>query len=616
MMRKLHLSPQLALAADWMTMATVAYGARGSGKTSFGAVVAEELHKARQRFCVIDLKGDFWGLRASADGKGEGIPVVIFGGDHADVPLEPDAGKFLGELVASLEQSVVLDFEHMSKGKQIRFLGEFFAALYHANREPLLVIADEVQRYCPQRSFSPESNVTLGAVEDLVKLGRKHGLGVLLLSQRGAGLNKEVSEICDCLVAFRTPGSTDQERVRTWLSANGFYWPVVPVSDNATDGQVKAEVASFKNGEAIVASAHPDLNLFMTTRMRLRETFDSSATPKVGEKRREPKKLAAPELEAIKTKLADAIERTKANDPKELRKRVAELEKQLREGSRNGVRLGTIDTKELAQLQRDNMDLVRMLEEERGRRKIEEVPVLTEKDIERYEKACARLAKAIDKHNAEMAPYKERLAEAQQQILTKMAEALKTARVPMATSKPVIRRNAMPKAAERATPAPTNGEVKLKKGARLMLETLIAFDPKPLTRQQLGTFVKLPSHGSTFSSYLSSLRLGGYIEENGNVISPTRVANDVIGPVKAIRTTEELVTMWGGKLKKGAREMLAHLVERYPVYTPREDVAGVINLPSSGSTFSSYLSSLRTNELIEESGNDVRASSTLFPGVN
>jgi uncharacterized protein len=317
---KLHVSDELALPLDWITLATVVYGARGAGKTTFGSVVAEEVIKAKQRFCAVDLKGDWWGLKSSADGRHEGIPVVVFGGDHADLPLEEGAGSFVGSTIAQLAQPAILDLEGFSKGKQVRFLGDFFAALYHENREPILLLLDEAQRYAPQRPISPESSVCLGAVEDLVKLGRKHGIGVVLFTQRGSGLNKEVSEICDMLVAFRTPGPLDQDRVKDWLEAN---------ATREQRDQVMGLLASQETGTAVFASGHPGLKLFQVATVRKRETFDSSATPRVGRRRTEPKRLAKPDLEALKTKMAQTVARAKANDPKELRRQVAELKAQL-----------------------------------------------------------------------------------------------------------------------------------------------------------------------------------------------------------------------------------------------------------------------------------------------
>lgn len=322
MTKSLHISHDLRLPLDWMTLASVIYGARGSGKTTLGAVMAEEVHKAGQRFCAIDLKGDWWGLKSSADGRSAAIPAIIFGGDHADVPLEDGAGVFVAETVAGLQQSCILDFENLSKGKQTKFLATFFETLYHRNREPLLLFLDEAQRYAPQKTFNPESAQCLGAVEDLVKLGRKHGIGVVVITQRGAGLNKEISELCDLLIACRTPGPLDQDRVRSWLEAN--------VTEDQRDATMST-IASLKTGSAIFASGHPDLKLFGAYDIRRRETFDSSATPKVGQRRVEPKLLAKPDLDVLREKMAAAIERVKANDPRVLQARIAELEKALRD---------------------------------------------------------------------------------------------------------------------------------------------------------------------------------------------------------------------------------------------------------------------------------------------
>jgi hypothetical protein len=235
------------------------------------------------------------------------------------VPLEDGAGAFVGETVAGLGQSCVLDLEHFSKGKQVRFLAAFFEALYDHNRDPLLLILDEGQRYAPQRPIDPDAAKCLGAVEDLVKLGRKHGIGPVILTQRGSGLNKEVSELCDMMVAFRTPGPLDQERVKDWLDAN---------TTKAQRDEVMGQLSGLPTGTAVFASGHPDLKIFGVYPVRRRETFDSSATPKVGQRRKEPKRLAKPDLEELKSKMSAAIERQKADDPKALRARIAELERE------------------------------------------------------------------------------------------------------------------------------------------------------------------------------------------------------------------------------------------------------------------------------------------------
>ncbi|WP_267618501.1 hypothetical protein [Gordonia bronchialis] len=66
---------------------------------------------------VVDVKGDWWSIRSSADGAGAGLPFVIFGGEHADVPLEAGTGEVIADVIATDQISAVLDLSHLSKTK-------------------------------------------------------------------------------------------------------------------------------------------------------------------------------------------------------------------------------------------------------------------------------------------------------------------------------------------------------------------------------------------------------------------------------------------------------------------------------------------------------------------
>jgi uncharacterized protein len=78
-------SIQIPLSAATKTFAILAK--RGAGKTYTGAVPAEEFHKNRIPFVVFDPIDVWWGLRLGKDGKSKGVPVVVFGTEHADIPL-------------------------------------------------------------------------------------------------------------------------------------------------------------------------------------------------------------------------------------------------------------------------------------------------------------------------------------------------------------------------------------------------------------------------------------------------------------------------------------------------------------------------------------------------
>jgi DNA helicase HerA-like ATPase len=96
-------------------------GKTGSGKTTTAKGFAETLLNSGKRVCVIDPTGVWWGLRLKADGRSPAYPVVIFGGQHADVPIKDDtSGKRLAEIIAADSFSCVIDTQLMMPGARTR----------------------------------------------------------------------------------------------------------------------------------------------------------------------------------------------------------------------------------------------------------------------------------------------------------------------------------------------------------------------------------------------------------------------------------------------------------------------------------------------------------------
>ncbi len=317
----LHISGTLDLPLEWLQLASIIYGMPGTGKSVLSRVVAEEAHKARVRFCIFDITGGAWGLKSSADGKHDGLPVVIFGGDHADMPLNIKAGRALGETIAELGQSTILDLEHFDPTEYLGFIADFSRAVLRCNRKPLVLIYDEVQEYGGQNSDgSKDGRRCLGAVRSVAKTGRKHALGRMFLTQRGAEVNKAISEVCETLVSFRAQGTLDQDRIKKWLgnkvSKENVHWAV-------------SQLNGLPDGTALFASAHPKSAMFGVHAVRRPDTFDSSATPELGQTLAEPVRLSKPELEELQERLAATIEEALNEDPAALRVALAE-EKRLR----------------------------------------------------------------------------------------------------------------------------------------------------------------------------------------------------------------------------------------------------------------------------------------------
>ena len=97
----LRIAENLELPEEAVTQTFAILAKRGVGKTYTASVLVEEIIKAGLPVVVVDPIGVWWGLRASADGEGPGLPIVIAGGDHADVPITAGSGEAVARLVRS-----------------------------------------------------------------------------------------------------------------------------------------------------------------------------------------------------------------------------------------------------------------------------------------------------------------------------------------------------------------------------------------------------------------------------------------------------------------------------------------------------------------------------------
>lgn len=321
-MPKIRIGEGLALPIDAITQTFAILAKRGAGKTYTGSVHAEEFLKAGAHVIIIDPTGAWWGLRATHDGQPSKFQVPVLGGEHGDLPLEPGAGETIANFVIDNRISVILDLELFRKNEQARFVTDFLETLYRRNRDPVHLFIDEADAFAPQRPMHGEERM-LGAVEDIVRRGRKKGIGVTLITQRSAVLNKNVLTQAEILIALRTIAPQDQDAVEAWIKVHG-----TPKQRDT----MMASLASLPLGTAWYwAPGWPEgtEGIFQQVHVRQRETFNSSATPKPGEARREPKTLADVDLTQLQTAISATIERAKQENPKELRKQITRLEREL-----------------------------------------------------------------------------------------------------------------------------------------------------------------------------------------------------------------------------------------------------------------------------------------------
>jgi uncharacterized protein len=291
---------------------------RGVGKTYAGAVMVEEMLKHEQQVVVVDPVGVWWGLRSSADGKEPGFAIVVFGGEHGDLPLEEHAGEIVAQAIIENGFSAVIDLSLFRKGAQVRFMTAFAEALYRLNRKPLHLMVDEADEFAPQRPMHGSERL-LGSFEDIVRRGRARGLGVTLITQRAAVLNKNVLTQIEVLIILRNISPQDREAIEAWTEIHGTKEQLKHLSES---------MASLAIGNAWFWSPGW-LDIFQKITVRKRITFDSSATPKIGEVAKRPKALAEINLDQLGAQIKATAESAKANNPAEIKKQLAAANQEL-----------------------------------------------------------------------------------------------------------------------------------------------------------------------------------------------------------------------------------------------------------------------------------------------
>lgn len=556
------------LPLDVATWAIAIHGVRGKGKTVTAAVIVEEALKAGVQCCILDPTDVWHGLRSSKDGKKAGHPVVILGGTHGDLPLHSQSGRVVADFVVEHPVPVILSLRHLRKAEAQRFVQDFAEQLYHRkgeakHRRPLLLVIDEASRFVPQRVMGETARL-VGAIEDIVRQGRASGFGVVLVDQRPASVNKDVLTQIELLVCHAVTSPQDRKALQEWIAGK----------DSAGhEKEFLRDLASLERGEAWFWL--PMADVFSRVHVRPRETFDSSRTPEIGQAPATPERFAQVDLGALESAFQDAVREAEANDPKALKKRIAELERELK-----SVRAAAGMTREEAEA----------LAQERSERAV---------------------AEAIASLRSKVRPHVEALHHALANGSTPPSAA-----APPLQATPSRARAAAPAPSPRATRPPRpprapreGGMADLAKGERVIL-TAVAQHDAGVTREQLSVLTAYKR--SSRDTYLQKLGARGLIRTDGGTIHATDEGLDALGPdFEPLPTGDELRAHWLTTLPQGERVILEKVIEAYPDPVDRDALSeGTGYRRSSRDT---YLQRLAARKLVVSEGRGmVRASDELF----
>lgn len=593
-MKKLVISKEFQLPLDAVTQTVAVLARKGAGKTNTSVVIVEELIANDLQVVVVDPLDCWWGLRSSADGKSAGLQVIIIGGEHSDLPLYATSGELIADFLVDTGASAVLSVRHLSKTEQRTFVAAFCERLYAlkgkaSNRTPMHLVIDEADEFIPQKIFHGTERC-FGAVDMLVRRGRSSGIGVTMISQRAAVINKDCLTQTECLIALQTTSPQDRKAIETWIEAHDI--------DDQRDEFMKS-LASLPVGMAWIWSPSW-LKCFEKVQIRRRNTFDSSATPKVGEKLIVPKRLAEVDIESLKTKLAATIEQKKADDPRELKKKIAELEKQLRGATQSSTR--------------DQIAAAEQIGENRARKHFEEK--INEAEILGFNQACRVFEEVmVDYENMFTAWHGGACMRMRRKVLQR--DNPKNWPTPKKGSSPTLHRadnkSILPefyKGVVEHSRTPSRSEAALGRCERNVLIALAQY-PQGRNKNQVAVIAGYAVNSGGFNNALSRLRQAQYIEGSGDCLKITKDGIHAVGEFDPLPTGDELVKYWNGKLGRCEREVLNFLHRSRGLEFDKSAVAEATRYAVNSGGFNNALSKLRTLELIEGPGSALRVSENL-----
>jgi len=601
----IRIGTALNLPPDVVTQTVGIVAMKRAGKSYFARRFAEQLYHAGQQIVIVDPKGDWWGIKSSADGRGPGLPIVALGGERGDVPLEPGSGELVAQLVVEDRVSALLDLSDLRKHEVATFMAGFLETLYRLKnheryRTPVMLFIDEADQIAPQASGRQgmkggNTERMLGAANDIVRRGGQRGIGCTLITQRTAVLSKDVLTQVQVLVALRTIAELDLKAMRGWTETHG---------TEADRVRMMTTLPSLPVGRAWVWSpGWPTADgIFQHVQTLPIETYDSGRTPEVGVTRDEPAARADVDLGAFRKKMAAAIDRKKETDPKLLKAEVAELKKALAAAHDVPPSMARVSE-------------ARVL-------KLEDELRATAKDVRAVKAEAEGL---VDDARLAIGRVREVLVEQQKQLSLAIAaidhanlgerrrEKVKDSWKNWDAAEVEKEVAPFPKAKSNGKPAATPTDApsdELRAGERQMLVVLARQGATwrsntTLSRASLSLLTGIAPTGGTFRQYLRHLITLEYVMEyewkqdrrTGLVITSRGLARvDVAAPRPFTR--DEVVELWEGRFRAGERTIL-HAVLAHPSGLTRADLARHTGFEITGGTFRQYIAHLAKNGLVD-----------------
>ncbi|WP_436910700.1 helicase HerA domain-containing protein [Halosimplex marinum] len=274
-------------------------GKSGSGKSNTASVVVEKLLDNGFGMLIVDIDGEYYGLK-------EEYEILHAGADdECDIQVTTEHAEKIATLALEQNVPIILDVSSfLDEDEAADLLTEVSKRLFAKAKklkQPFLMLVEEVHEWIPQKGSVGECGKMLIKIS---KRGRKHGLGVVGISQRPADVKKDFITQCDWLVWHRLTWNNDTKVVKRVL-----------------DTEYAEAVEDLDDGEAFMMNDWDED--VRRVQFRRKQTFDAGATPGLDDFER-------PDLKSVSDDLVSELQEI-SEEKAETEDRIAELREELDE---------------------------------------------------------------------------------------------------------------------------------------------------------------------------------------------------------------------------------------------------------------------------------------------
>lgn len=302
----LNISPEVKLDLKKIIGRCISIlGIRGSGKTNTSAVILEEMLKNKYPMTIVDIDGEYWGLKEKYE------LLVVGKSKNVDIKVDIEHARQIAEVSISKNIPVILDMSGFLFEDTYEFLLNYMDEIWNLAgqfRKPYEIVLEEAHEFIPQGTRNDLKEI----LTRIALRGRKRGLGIIILSQRSAKVEKDVLTQAEILFLHKVVHPSDMK----------VYKEILPISPK----EVSILISSLNVGDCVFFFE----NDYRVIHVRERITFHAGFTPSL-------KAVKMPKLKLVSSEILKSIKsltKTKVKEKSELiklQKEVSELKNKLDE---------------------------------------------------------------------------------------------------------------------------------------------------------------------------------------------------------------------------------------------------------------------------------------------